>query len=266
MSSTTSSVRLCEASTKLEQDWRTIYETAFPAGEREPETRLQQLINDGRLLFHKTTGKQGELLCFSMISLLTNFSFLAYIATDPNQRSGGYGSKHMKELIQLLKNTYPNHLGLFLEIESTSPKKTQLSSEERATRQRRYAFYKRLGAKRVCRSMDYRAPSHSGDGTEHEFDLLFFNFTDKPLSHTDKSSVVCEIFVRLYELDQNHNLVKQLTTQAAACGSQSCEDDVSEIKSEDSAEKKCDASVDVASKTDQVMPADKNASPASGGE
>lgn len=218
-------VRLCEQSMLLEQDWRTIYETAFPAGEREPESRLQQLINDGKLLYHKTIGKQGELLCFSMVSLVSNFSFLAYIATDPNQRSGGYGSKHMKALLDLLKKTYPTQLGLFLEIESTNPKKSQPSADEKVVRQRRYGFYKRLGSKRLCRSMDYRVPSHSGDGSEHEFDLLFFNFGDKPLTHAEKAGVVTEIFERLYGLDKSHALVQQVTSSALTCSHSRCEDD-----------------------------------------
>lgn len=226
MSTTPSNtVRLCEPSTTLEQDWRTIYETAFPAGEREPESRLQQLINDGKLLYHKTIGKNGELLCFSMVSLLSNFSFLAYIATDPNSRSGGYGSKHMKALLDLLKKSYPTHLGLFLEIESTNPKKSQLSPEEKTIRQRRLGFYKRLGSKRLCRSMNYRAPSHSGDGSEHEFDLLFFNFADKPLTHAEKAGVVTEIYERLYGLDKGHALVQQVSSAALACTHPQCEDD-----------------------------------------
>lgn len=225
MSTAPLSVRLCEPSTKLEQDWRTIYETAFPAGEREPESRLQQLINDGKLLYHKTIGKQGELLCFSMVSLLPNFSFLAYIATDPNQRSGGYGSKHMKALLDLLRKDYPTHVGLFLEIESTNPKKSQPSPEEKLVRQRRFGFYKRLGTKRFCRSMNYRAPSPSGDGSEHEFDLLFFGFADKPLTHAEKAGVVTDIFERLYGLDKSHTLVQQVTASALSCTHPHCEDD-----------------------------------------
>lgn len=225
MSTAPSTVRLCEQSMILEQDWRTIYETAFPAGEREPEARLQQLITDGKLLYHKTVGKQGELLCFSMVSLVSNFSFLAYIATDPNQRSGGYGSKHMKVLLDLLKKNYPNQLGLFLEIESTNPKKSQLSADEKVVRQRRFGFYKRLGSKRLCRSMEYRVPSHSGDGSEHEFDLLFFNFADKPLTHAEKSGVVTDVFERLYGLDKSHTLVQQVAASALSCTHPQCEDD-----------------------------------------
>lgn len=228
MSSTPSSVRLCETSTKLEQDWRTIYQTAFPEGEREPESRLQQLIDDGKLLYHKTIGKNGELLCFSLVSLASDFSLLAYIATDPNQRSGGYGSKHMKALVDLLKQNYPNHIGLFLEIDSTNPRKDQLSAEEKTLRQRRLGFYKRLGAKRVCRSMQYRAPSRNGDGNEHEFDLLFFNFGTNVLNHEEKARVVGDIFDRFYGLSLNDTLVSQITSQARSCTHQACEDEPSD--------------------------------------
>ena len=223
--STPNNVRLCEASTILEQDWRTIYETAFPAGEREPESRLQQLINDGKLLYHKTIGKNGELLCFSMVSLAPDFSFLAYIATDPNQRSGGYGSKHMKALVDLLKQTYPAHVGMFLEIDSTAPKKSLLSAEEKTIRLRRLGFYKRLGSKRLCRTMNYRAPSRNGDGTEQEFDLLFFNFTANPINHAEKARIVSDIYERFYGLLPGDTLVASVTAEARGCSHQQCEDD-----------------------------------------
>lgn len=222
--SSQASVRLCEVSTRLEQDWRDLYTSAFPLAEQEPEEKPQMLIDSRRLLYHKTVGKQGELLCFSLVSLAPDFSFLAYIATDPKQRSGGYGSKHMRALIDLLKLQYPNHIGLFLEIESTNPRLIKLSDEEKNVRQRRLSFYRRLGAKRLCRSMQYLTPNRDGDG-EHELDILFFNFSAKALDHKEKQKIVSEVYERFYELPLDNPLVVKVISKITSCTHQKCEEE-----------------------------------------
>ena len=222
--SPTNAVRLCEKSSKLEQDWRDLYTAAFPVSEQESEAKLQNLIDNGKLLYHKTVGKNGELLCFSMVSLAPDFSFLAYIATDPRQRSGGYGSKHMRALIDLLKNQYPTHVGLFLEIESTNPRNQTLSDEDKNTRKRRLDFYRRLGSKRLCRSMQYLAPSKSGQ-SELELDILFFNFANATLEHKAKERIVSEIYQRFYELPPSDPLVTKVLSKVTSCGHPKCEEE-----------------------------------------
>lgn len=217
-------VRLCVPSTSLEDDWRKLYASAFPVAEQEPEQRLQQLIDAGRLLYHKTIGKQGELLCFSLVSLAPDFSFLAYIATDPTQRSGGYGSKHMRALIDLLKEQYPNHIGLFLEIESTHPRLAKLSDEDKQIRNRRLSFYRRLGARRLCRSMQYLTPSKNGDG-EQELDILYLSFNGKVLDHKEKERIVAEVYSRFYELPLTHDSVVKVLGRVASCSHKNCEDE-----------------------------------------
>lgn len=221
--STNQTIRLCELATKLEQDWRDLYTAAFPSSEREPESKLQNHIDSGRLLFHKTIGKQGELLCFSMVSLAPDFSLLAYIATDPKQRSGGYGSKHMRALLDYMKQHYPEHLGLMLEIESTNPKSSKPEGEEKAARQRRLAFYRRLGAKRLCRQMQYLVPSKSGSG-ELELDLLYFRFGEKVPEQETKKRIVKEIFQRFYELPAEDPLIARAISGIGPCLEGKCED------------------------------------------
>ena len=221
-------VRLCVPSTSLEDDWRKLYASAFPVAEQEPEQKLQQLIDTGRLLYHKTVGKHGELLCFSMVSLAPDFSFLAYIATDPTQRSGGYGSKHMRALIDLLKQQYPNHIGLFLEIESTHPRLVKLSDEEKQMRNRRLSFYRRLGAKRLCRSMHYVVPNKGGGDGEQELDILYLSFSDKSLDHKEKERIVAEVYQRFYELSSTDALVHKVLGRVASCTHKNCEDEPAE--------------------------------------
>jgi ribosomal protein S18 acetylase RimI-like enzyme len=224
VSSPATNVQLCELSLTLDQAWRDLYTTAFPLNEQEPESKLQNLITSGRLLYHKTSGKHGELLCFSMVSLAPDFSFLAYIATDPNQRSGGYGSKHMRALLDYLKQRYPSHIGLFLEIESTNPRLIKLAEEDKKVRQRRLGFYRRLGAKRLCREMHYLAPSRTGSG-ETELDILFFNSSDQPLDHSGKAKIVSEIYERFYELQPGDPLVSKVLPKLTSCSHPKCEDE-----------------------------------------
>src|SRR5271170_5194276 len=117
----TNTTLLCQPSTGQEDDWKNLYESSFPQDERMAVAELRRLLSNGSMMLHKTVNKTGELLCFSLTFPVPNSDFvlLSYIATDPTKRSGGFGSKHMKRLIEILKAQYPNHLGLFLEIEST---------------------------------------------------------------------------------------------------------------------------------------------------
>lgn len=222
--STDGHVHLCQPCVVLDDAWRSLYTSAFPESEREPEEKLQQLIDEGRLLLHKTTGKKGELLCFSMVSLASNFAFLAYIATDPNQRSGGYGSKHMKALIERLKNEYPDHLGMVLEIESTHPRFSQLSADEASIRSRRFGFYKRLGFKRMCRSMEYVVPNRTGEGVQ-ELDVLFLAYQDSEIVHATKNMVVEEILQRFYLLEAHDSQLSKVLNSICSCSHPKCEEE-----------------------------------------
>lgn len=215
--STASELKICELFTVLEDDWRTLYDAAFPANERETESKLAQLISAGRMLYHKTTGKNGELLCFSMVSLAPDFSFLAYIATDPNQRSAGVGSKHMRRLLELLKTQFPTSKGLVLEIDATNPKKSTISEDERKIRQRRLSFYRRLGAKKLCTGLQFLGPSRKSGGQDAELDLLIHSFTDEKLDCPTKKRLVSEIYQRFYCLDMDEPVVTEVLGHYGDC-------------------------------------------------
>lgn len=214
---TASEIKICELFTVLEDDWRNLYDAAFPANERETESKLAQLIAAGRMLYHKTTGKNGELLCFSMVSLAPDFSFLAYIATDPNQRSSGVGSKHMKRLLELLKTQYPGTKGLLLEIDATHPKKSAICEDERKIRQRRLGFYRRLGAKKLCTGLQFLGPSRKSGGQDAELDLLIHSFTDEKLDCATKKRLVSEIYQRFYCLDMDEQVVTDVLGHFGDC-------------------------------------------------
>jgi hypothetical protein len=216
----TQDIRLCEVSSTLDEAWRKLYESAFPDAEREPEDKLTRLLGSGDMLLHRTLNKEGEMVCFTLISLAPDFSFLAYMATDPTKRSGGYGSKHLKRLIELLKEKYPSHLGLFLEIEATNPTTVTVTDDEKKLRERRYSFYQRLGAKRVCKSGKYFTPSKVSGGQDWEGELLDIPFVSE-LTNDQRQQVVSEILQRFYCLKADDALVVKNVSQFKQCGTDS---------------------------------------------
>lgn len=221
--SSSNSLRLCESAAVLDAAWRELYESAFPAGHKEPEAKLAELIAAGRMLYHQTLDSSGHLLCFSLVSIYSDFLFLAYLATSTTQRSAGVGSKHMKKLNELLKEQYPNYIGLVLEIEATSPQNVLLADEEKKIRSRRFQFYKRLGAKRACRTIHFLIPPRTADGAEVELDLLYFNFKTLPPDLAIVRRVITEIYQRSYCLSVDDALVKKVLAQFKSCSVPGCD-------------------------------------------
>lgn len=220
-------IRLCEPTAMFDEAWRRVYEGAFPAEEREPEDKLTKLMEEGKLLYHRTSDANGDLLCFTMVSLAAEFSFLAYMATDPTKRSGGWGSKHLKRLLELLKEQYPGHLGLFFEIEATKPSAVTLSEEELKLRERRFVFYQRLGARRMCQDLVYLTPSKSAGahdwehGKEWEGELLAIEFGQR-VSTEALERVMREIYQRFYGRGPQDALVVKVLSQLENCKSRTC--------------------------------------------
>lgn len=215
-------IRLCEPCTVLDDAWKRLYEGAFPAGEREPADKLQRLVNEGKMLVHRTLDDQGNMLCFTMVTLASNFSFLAYMATDPVRRSGGIGSKHLKRLVELLREQFPTHLGLFLEIEATDPDTIQISEEEKTIRKRRLSFYERAGARVVCEQAIYLTPSFSQPGVTWEGELLAIEFGEPVCKH-NVAGVIREIYSRFYQLPPSHPLVRKVLSEFLQC-TEHCEE------------------------------------------
>lgn len=210
-------IRLCELSPVLDDEWRRLYEAAFPAGERESEERLSKLIAEGKMLYHRTSDQDGHLLGFTMVSIASNFSFLAYMATDPARRSAGIGSKHLKRLVELLEEQFPNHIGLFLEIEATDPDTIEITDEERTIRKRRLAFYERAGARTVCDQAVYLTPSYSQPGVYWEGELMCIEFGDEPVCKHQVARVIREIYARFYNLHHTHPLVRSVLKEFQQC-------------------------------------------------
>lgn len=204
--------KLCQQSAGQEDDWTKLYESAFPADERSPVEELRKLIAGGSLLLHRTVNKSDELLCFSLVNVMSNFALLAYIATDTTKRSGGFGSKHMKQLVQTLRAQYPTFTALFLEIEST--KEVGLDAETLKMRKRRLAFYQRLGAKRL--KQKYGMPSYAKKGSKAAGELLWIELSNACVFEADLPKVITEIFQKGYGLPSNDPNVLAIISQWAA--------------------------------------------------
>lgn len=207
------STQLCLPSAGQEDDWKNLYESSFPVDERMPVGEIRQMLQRGAILLHKTLNKSNELLCFSLTfsAPSSDFLLLSYIATDPTKRSGGFGSKHMRRLIEILKALYPNHMGLFLEIEST--KETGLDAATQKARVRRLDFYQRLGAKRLCKK--YLLPSMVAGTPPRQGELLWFEFGVKLIDDPVLAKVIAEIYEKAYNLPAGDPLAQSVLSQFA---------------------------------------------------
>jgi hypothetical protein len=203
------SLNLCQVSTGHEQDWKDLYNTSFPADERTPLEELQRLLDSGSILLHRTTNKAGELLCFSIVYPMSNFALLSYIASDSTKRSTGIGSKHMKGLLEILKSKYPEFLGLVLEIEST--RQIGLEPADKTARQRRLAFYQRLGAKRLCRT--YVWPSYSQKGSYRLAELMWFDFEPATIDDPHLPGIVRELYTKGYGAQEDDPILEMVIHQ-----------------------------------------------------
>lgn len=200
---------LCQLSSGQHDDWIKLYELAFPADERTPVEDLQRLLSKGHLLLHRTVDENEELLCFSIVNVMSDFGLLAYIATDTTKRSTGVGSKHMTRLIETLQERYAHFTALFLEIEST--KELDLHIDVQTMRERRLMFYQRLGAKRLRQF--YGMPSYSNRGAKSPGELLWFELNESCVQESELPRVIQEIFQKGYGLDSDNLHVQSIISQ-----------------------------------------------------
>jgi GNAT superfamily N-acetyltransferase len=205
----------CRKSSFTDTDWEKIYEVAFRPDQRTPLSQLHDGLKSGQLLLHRSSSHEG-LLCFSVTNILPTVALLAYLATDPDKRSSGIGSKHMKALIAEIRAAHPQLLGMFAEIESTREK--GISDEERKHRKRRLAFYHRLGFKRY--SASYTIPSYDPGVPDEEGDLIWLDFNTGTLGCDAVASIIKEIYVKAYLLNETDTRVINvpvISGEVAAC-------------------------------------------------
>jgi hypothetical protein len=96
-----------------------------------------------------------------------NFFLLEYMAIDPQKRSKGLGSFLLQHSIQLLFKAYETR-PILIEIDSP-----EQASEEQEIRERREAFYRKMGALKI-EPFDYILPLQ-GEQTPPPMELLVYH-------------------------------------------------------------------------------------------
>lgn len=142
-------VALRGADDPLLPPWLDLYETAFPADERVPVSRivagLQDLAcGDGHgNHFLAALGESGQVVGMMYLyePARVEAAFLWYFAVAPAARSGGLGSGLYQYLIAHLR---PGTKALIFDLEDPEEMETP---EARSLAERRVAFYRRQGAR-----------------------------------------------------------------------------------------------------------------------
>lgn len=112
-----------------------LYKLSFAKDERVSTLLLKYLLKKKESMIYSFFDENKSFIGFCYVILFKNYSYLAFFATDPNQRNKGYG----KEILQILKNDSKDKF-IFLSCE-----KPDLPLSESDIKLRRYNFYKRNG-------------------------------------------------------------------------------------------------------------------------
>ncbi len=165
-----------------------IYEAAFPLSEQIPRPKVEERIDRG--IYQLWVGQRGEEVLFMAIlySLRdSDLMLLGYIATHPQARNQGIGSRFFKQVIERLQEG--DHY-LLLEVELPTPAEPMT--------QRRYEFYRRLGA-RFLQDVRYILPPLSG-GEPTEMCLAIAPAYKTPTLGCDRvRQLLCQLFQEVYE-------------------------------------------------------------------
>src|SRR5258708_17838255 len=156
-------LHVCKESNAEGDGWVQVYENSFPQGQRQSVAEIRTQIDAGTMELDETRDQSDEIACMTLTEVFEGdgpeFLLASYTATPPPLRSLGIGSIHRRRLVELLRAEHPEHLGLFSEIEST--REPGLDAQTLSTRQRRLAFFLRLGVQRL--PIGYRFPSYHRD-------------------------------------------------------------------------------------------------------
>lgn len=121
----------------LETLYHTHMKEAFPPEELKPLKRMLTMQAEGR---YQVWGyyDEAELLAYACVYVSERYALLDYYATTKLQRGKGHGSAFLK---RLLEEIYSSQI-MLIEIEAVED---AVDQADRAIRERRLAFYERLG-------------------------------------------------------------------------------------------------------------------------
>jgi hypothetical protein len=205
------SLHVCKDGSFESTEWISIYEEAFPPGQRQDLDELKQQLVDGRMELDETRDADNNILCMTITEVFAQastpeFLLACYTAVVPEMRGVGIGSIHRSRLDSLLLNEYPDFIGIVSEIEST--RESDISPEAMHVRVKRKSFFMKLGL--VPLDIDYRFPSYKEDEEPIAGELLWVPFNNKPMDPALLAEVVKRIYVEGYKLEPDHALIAQV--------------------------------------------------------
>lgn len=206
------SLHVCKDGTIDNTAWVAIYEEAFPPGQRQDLDDLIQQLRDGRMELDETRDEYDNILCMTITEVfrhppvLPTFLLACYTAVVPEMRGLGIGSIHRSKLDSLLKNEYPDYVGIVSEIESTF--ETGVAEEAMAVRVKRKKFFMKLGLQPL--DIDYFFPSYVAGEEPIPGELLWVPFTDEKLTKEQLAGMVTRIYTEGYQLSADHPLISQV--------------------------------------------------------
>jgi len=185
-------------------DFKRVYETSLPAGEREPTDRVLTAMRKGEMLcFGAMEGDhlRGLAVVRRLGGAAQGIDFLVYLAVDADYRSGGTGSIL---LTNCLRSLNPKH-GMVLEVEDTRDANA-LNKQQRLDRVK---FYVRNGGLMVEKAPDYRAPDSEHDGQTLTMQLMWIPTNTKMPNFELLKACVAALMTDGYGLPSAHRLVAE---------------------------------------------------------
>ena len=168
-----------------------IYSTAFPRSEQKSRDALLQMQHASFYTIYLAYNDEKNVgFCIMYHPYDEDFFLLEYMAVDENQRGIGLGSTLLKNSIEQLFETHGTR-ALLIEIDS--PEK---SSVEQEIREKREAFYRRLGALKID-PFDYILPSQTSE-LAPPMELLVYHPTLREISKETLQTWLEKLYVDVY--------------------------------------------------------------------
>ncbi len=129
-------IKLGKTEKRYLEPLKALYFDAFPEVERKPFPYMEELCASGKMEMLAVV-ENGEFIGLDINMLAKNAAILDYFAISPEKRSGGYGSRALRLILERFQGQK-----LIFEIETQDP-----SAENAVDRKRRKDFYLRNGVK-----------------------------------------------------------------------------------------------------------------------
>ncbi len=196
--------------------WHKIYESEFPADERQSYEFFKTLSKPGSMPHVRVhvSRHKSETRAFSMTADYGEGSegrklLLPYIAVSPEIQSGGVGTRHLKQMVAELKSTYPTAKGIVLEVEN--PDIPGIGGDLQAQRHKRINWYQKRDGQVLDRP--YYFPSTVAGEPPIAGHLMWIGFGRGELSKKGLEELVHDIYKYGYKLDASDPLMASLKSK-----------------------------------------------------